>query len=41
MLKEALGGTTDANDDSNADFISTLTNMIALGSLTSTVSVQA
>lgn len=41
MLKDALGGTTDANDDSNADLIATLTNMIAVSTSAPTVSVEA
>ena len=41
MLKELLGGTTDENDDSNANLIATLTNMIAASSSTSTISVEA
>jgi len=41
MLKEALGGTTDTNDDSNANLVATLTNMIAVSTSTSTVSVEA
>jgi len=41
MLKDALGGTTDTNDDSNVNLIATLTNMIAASTSTSTVSVEA
>jgi len=41
MLNNLLGGTTDTNDESNADLIGTLTNMIAASFSTSTVSVEA
>ena len=40
-LKTLLGGTTDENDDSNANLIATLTNLIAASAHASTVSVEA
>lgn len=41
MLKSLLTGTTDENDDSNANLIATLTNIIANSKSTSTVETEA
>lgn len=41
MLKTLLSGTTDENDDSNAELIATLTNLIADSKSTSTTEVEA
>lgn len=41
MLKTLLSGTTDENDDSNAEAIATLTNLIADSKSTSTTEVEA
>jgi hypothetical protein len=41
VLKTLLSGTTDENDDSNANLIATLTNLIANSKSTSTVETEA
>ena len=41
MLKTLLSGTTDENDDSNANLIATLTNLIANSKSASTVETEA
>lgn len=41
MLKTLLSGTTDENDDSNAELIATLTNLIANSKSSSTTEVEA
>lgn len=41
MLKTLLSGTTDENDDSNAELIATLTNLIADSKSNSTTEVEA
>lgn len=41
MLKSLLTGTSDKNDDANADLIATLTNIIANSKKTSTVETEA
>jgi len=41
MLNTLLSGNTDENDDSNANLIATLTNLIANSKSTSTTEVEA